>query len=61
MITANVKTAEPFSLLKVVATEIMAIVMGKAFSNFSGPLRHYIFVGKTGEHRGRFWLHLFPS
>ena len=49
------------TFLKVVATEIMAIVMGKAFSNFSGPLRHYIFVGKTGEHRGRFWLHLFPS
>jgi hypothetical protein len=49
------------TFLKVVATEIMAIVMGKAFSNFSGPLRHYIFVGKTGEHRSRFWPHLFPS
>ena len=37
------------TFLKVVATEIMAIVMGKAFSYFSGPLRHYIFVGKQGS------------
>ena len=52
------------TFLKVIATKIMEIVMGKAFWNFLATLKHYIFAEKTGEHhqhRSRFWLRLFPN